>query len=224
MGYIMENKVTESNWRFERKFALSPNEFLQFEKQLLLSDMSVLYPTRQINNCYLDSTFNNAYKESIEGFSEKIKTRLRWYDNLFGVKTPTLELKIKQNQSNKKELFKLFETNISKQTNWEDYIENIRNYLVESHSHYLNEDLRPVLINTYKREYYANFDKTFRLTVDRDMKFISPLGFLKNTMPIQVEKIIIELKSENSKLLSGFPILNNLGKFSKFTTGVFLVH
>ena len=36
-----------------------------------------------------------------------------------------------------------------------------------------------------------------------------------------IEKYIIELKFNNSELLSNFLLLNNLGKFSKYTTGVF---
>jgi SPX domain protein involved in polyphosphate accumulation len=220
----MENKVTEGNWRFERKFALSTFEFLQFEKQLMLSDIQILYPSRTINNCYLDTTNNNAYEESIEGYSEKMKTRVRWYGDLFGTKTPTLELKIKQNQSNKKELFKLFEVDIQKQMDWDSYAEDVMKYLAETHNFQLNEDLSPVLINTYERAYYTNFRKTFRLTVDSDLQFISPKGVFKKNKPITIERKIIELKFDNSELLTDFPLLSNLGKFSKFTTGIQLLN
>jgi len=220
----MGKKVSEGNWRFERKFSLSSFEFIQFEKQLMISDIQVLYPNRTINNCYFDTINHNAYEESIEGYSEKIKTRIRWYGDLFGIKTPTLELKIKQNQSNKKELFKLFEVDIQKQIDWGNYSKKVINYLDSTHNLQLNEGLSPVLINTYKRAYYTNFRKSFRLTVDSDLKFISPKGTFKNNKPITIERKIIELKFDNSELLTDFPLLSNLGKFSKFTTGIQLLN
>lgn len=218
----MGKKVYENKWRFERKFALSPMEFLQFEKQLLLSDLDVLYPDRKINNCYLDDVRYNSYNESIEGLAEKMKLRIRWYGELFSETQPNLEFKIKQNNSNRKETFKLGNVVFDASFNWFDYVNNLREELLIKHKFNLGDQFFPVLINSYERSYYGNFDHTFRLTVDRNLTFMSPEHTLGKWNSHLVEKRIVELKFHNSQILTDFPLLSNLGKFSKYTTGILL--
>ena len=219
----MAKKVDNTAWRFERKYQLSLEEYLQFEKLMMLSDMQTLHPDRQINNCYFDNITNNAYTESVEGYSEKMKVRIRWYGDLFNTVTPVLEFKLKQNHSNKKETFKLFKTTINDTFDWENYIKEVQQYLIETHSLTILNRFEPVLINSYKRSYFSNFEKTFRLTIDRNLKFISPSNRLSYKSPQAVDTYIIELKFNNMELMRSFPVLKNLGKFSKFTTGVQLV-
>ena len=220
---IKSNEV-KNNWRFERKFSLSYTEYLQFEKMMLISDLELLHPDRKINNCYLDTIGNSAVTESIEGYSEKMKTRFRWYGEFYQNTTPRLEFKLKQNASNKKEVYKLSEVLIDSNFDWKSYIQDIRVYLLNSHKFYLPDGLRPVLLNSYERSYYTNFDKSFRLTIDKNLKFSSPNGIVRNHRPYQIDRVIIELKSKNSDPLNNFSILKNLGKFSKFTTGIQIVN
>lgn len=219
----MGKKADNNAWRFERKYELSLKEYLQFEKLLLLSDMRTLYPDRQINNCYFDSITNNAYTESVEGYSEKMKVRVRWYGELWRTVAPVLEFKLKQNHSNKKETFKLPEITLNNAFDWENYAQDILEYMFETHNMTILNRLEPVLINTYKRSYYSNFDKTFRLTVDRELKFMSPANKLSHKLPQEVGSYIIELKSNNENLIKNFPLAKNLGKFSKFATGRLLI-
>lgn len=220
----MERKVSESNWRFERKYSLSASEFLQFEKLLLLSDLEELHANRSINNCYLDDVKQSAYTESIEGYSEKAKSRFRWYGDFFQTAKPTLEFKLKQNNSNRKELFKLFDTRIHEQIDWNEFTQEARKYIKEHYSFEVSERLAPVLLNSYERSYYSNFEKTYRLTVDKNLKFFSPNGALKNKQTYTIDRFIIELKFDNVRNISNFGLLKNLGKFSKFTTGVSLIN
>lgn len=219
----MAKAVDKKPWRFERKYQLSPEEYLQFEKLMMLSDLQTLHADRQINNCYFDNITNNAYTESVEGYSEKMKVRIRWYGDLFNTVVPTLEFKLKQNNSNKKETYKLFKTTFDDSFNWKDYIHEVQNYIFEKHNSTILNRLEPVLINTYKRSYFSNFEKTFRLTIDRNLKFISPSNRLSHKSPQTVDSYIIELKFNNKELINSFPVVKNLGKFSKFTTGVQLV-
>jgi hypothetical protein len=221
----MAKKLDDKNaWRFERKYELSLQEFIQFEKLILLSDLSTLHPDRQINNCYFDSITNNAYTESVEGYSEKMKVRVRWYGALFNTVKPILEFKLKQNHSNKKESFKLFQTTINQDFNWKDYAKEVQKYIHETYNLTILNRLEPALINTYKRSYYSNFDKSFRLTVDSKLKFISPKNKLSYKSPQEIGSYIIELKSNNENLIRNFPVAKNLGKFSKFATGLQLIH
>lgn len=223
MELNMEKKASNSPWRFERKYQLSPYEYLQFEKLMMLSDIKKLHPDRQINNCYLDSINNNSYTESIEGYSEKMKVRIRWYGELFATTKPVLEFKLKQNNSNKKETFKLFKTTINQSFNWVDYAQKVEEYLSKNFDSIIINRSKPVLINTYKRSYFSNFEKTFRLTIDRELKFLSPNNKLDYNHPKKIDSYIIELKFSNEDLISSFPVFKNLGKFSKFTTGLKLI-
>jgi hypothetical protein len=77
--------------------------------------------------------------------------------------------------------------------------------------------LEPILINTHKRSYFSKFEKTLRLTIDRELKFISPSNKLSYQSPRTVD-------SYNENLIRSFPVNKNLEKFYKFTTGVRLVH
>ena len=224
MVLSMEKKQSEGKWRFERKFMLSASEYIQFEKLLLLSDLQELYAKRSINNCYLDDVKHSAFTESIEGYAEKTKTRLRWYGNFFSKTTPTLEFKLKQNNSNRKELFKLYDTDIHEEINWFDYTYDLRQYVLDKHKFSVSERLKPVLLNSYDRYYYTNFEKSFRLTVDENLRFSSPIGVFRNQQPYRIDKYIVELKFNNDKNINSFSILKNLGKFSKFTTGISLIN
>jgi SPX domain protein involved in polyphosphate accumulation len=220
----MGKRASDNKWRFERKFALTPFEFLQFEKQLMLSDLETLHPDRKINNCYMDDVKYNSYLQSLEGYSEKMKVRIRWYGDLLSKVTPKLEFKIKQNNSNRKELYKLFEVHYHEDFNWIQYVHEVKKYLLEKHRLYLADKFQPVLINSYHRAYFSNFDKSFRLTVDSNLKFMSPDVTLQAWNTHTIDKYIVELKFNNAKILTDFPLLMNLGKFSKFYTGVYLNH
>lgn len=224
MERSMGKKVKDGPWRFERKYQLSPAEFLQFEKLMMLSDLRTLHPVRQINNCYFDSVKNEAYIESVEGYSQKMKVRIRWYGELFHTVTPVLEFKLKQNHSNKKETFKLFETTIDENLDWDTYTEKVQRYIFDNYKITILNRFEPILINSYKRSYYTNFQKTFRLTIDHDLTFISPKNKISYKSPRQIDNYIIELKSKNENMIKNFPIVKNLGKFSKFTTGRDLIH
>ena len=220
----MERKASKNNWRFERKYALSTLEFIQFEKLLMLSDLDELHAKRSINNCYFDDIKHSAYTESIEGYTEKAKSRIRWYGDFFQSTKPTLEFKLKQNNSNRKELFKLFQTDIHPNINWKDFMSKTRSCVLENYQFQVSEKLDPVLLNSYDRCYYSNFKKTFRLTVDENLQFFSPNGILKNQQAYKIDRFIIELKFNNVENISNFALLKNLGKFSKFTTGVSLIN
>lgn len=220
----MAKRVNDSPWRFERKYQLSPQEFIQFEKLMMLSDLKTLHPDRQINNCYFDSVKNDAYNESVEGYSQKMKVRIRWYGDLFNKVTPILEFKLKQNHSNKKEAFKLFETIIDGNKNWNVYSKDVQRYILDKYNITILNRFEPILINSYKRSYFSNFQKTFRLTIDHDLTFISPTDKMSYKSPRTIDSYIIELKSKNEDLIKNFPIVKNLGKFSKFTTGRDLIH
>ena len=95
--------------RFERKF------IIPYEKKNLLDyflkihplNIQKLFDDRVINNIYLDDLNFNFFKDNIDGISDRIKIRVRWYGKTFGeVKNPKLEFKIKQNTLGEKNFIK----------------------------------------------------------------------------------------------------------------------
>ena len=85
---IKELKLIEN--RFERKYTLLAGENWKFQNYLLSNGFIRTFDTRLVNSIYYDNDEKRFFHENIDGVSERIKTRLRWYNNDFTVK---LELK-----------------------------------------------------------------------------------------------------------------------------------
>ena len=82
--------------RFERKF------IIPYEKKNLLDyflkihplNIQKLFDDRVINNIYLDDLNFNFFKDNIDGISDRIKIRVRWYGKtLEKLRTQNLNLK-----------------------------------------------------------------------------------------------------------------------------------
>ena len=91
--------------RFERKFIIPYNKKNLLDYFLKIHPLNIkkLYDNRVINNIYLDDLNFKFFKDNIDGISDRIKIRIRWYGETFGeIKNSKLEFKIKQNTLGKK--------------------------------------------------------------------------------------------------------------------------
>ena len=160
-------------------------------------------------------------------YQKRLKTRIRWYGNTFGkVSHPSLEFKLKVIHQIGKLVFALPEINITKGygiNNLQKTISNanipepIKNYIFS---------LSPVLLNSYKREYYLSANAHYRLTIDENLisyKLRHHSNSFVNRSPASI-KNILELKyackyDENSHaVINAFPI--RLSKSSKYVEGM----
>ena len=178
-----------------------------------------------MNNIYYDShTFEN-YRNNIEGQTNRLKVRIRWYGNLFGnIKNPTLEIKIKKGVLGKKIFINLPNFFLDKKTDLLDLIHsNIKLFKSELVDF---KCLYPVLLNQYSRQYFISSDNNFRITIDNNLLFINIFEH-KNSFEKSCQirdAIILELKynpdfqTQANNITQSFPF--RISKSSKYVTGI----
>ena len=229
----MESKMKKSNfkvsdYRYERKFFITELSKYEVESIVKLHPaiFSEIFHQRYVNNIYFDSfSFINFY-ENVEVATDRMKIRVRWYDNLFGdIEKPTLELKIKKGLLGKKISIPVQPFKFTTDTIISDILNSIKDISQES----LNIDfnsLKPSLLNRYSRNYYQSCNGHNRITIDSDQSFYQineQNNFFINQISDNSE-VILELKydqdydSEASHITSKFPF--RITKSSKYVSGV----
>jgi SPX domain protein involved in polyphosphate accumulation len=218
-----------NNFRYERKFLISHFSHSEIEQIIKFHPacFSRLFPQRSINNIYFDTFGFEHYFENVEGDTDRIKMRIRWYGDTFGeIRKPKLEYKIKKGLLGRKETFDLnpflLDKNFSKDViikalDRPDIPNRVRNELMS---------VQPSLLNSYKRNYFLSANKKFRVTVDHDMSYhrISYGGNNFITRSTEFDRAVMELKynrenEEEAKQVGAmFPF--TLTKNSKYLRGV----
>jgi len=166
--------LSPANFRYERKFLISELSKYEIESIVRLhpSAFSEIYHPRFVNNIYFDSVGMLAYQDNLIGISDRLKVRIRWYGELFGlIEEPVLELKIKKGFLGRKLRFPLasfqLDSGYSLQSQQDifaeaDVSEIVRDYL---------KSLKFAPLNRYQRKYFQSTDHKFRITLDSDMEF-----------------------------------------------------
>ena len=96
--------------RYERKFIIpySKKNLLDYFLRVHPLNIKKLFNDRIINNIYFDDINFKFFKENVDGISDRIKIRVRWYGNTFGeIENSKLEFKIKQNNLGEKKFYKM---------------------------------------------------------------------------------------------------------------------
>ena len=191
------------SFRFERKFHIDSLDLHQVE--IMLKEHSFMfsevYYERMVNNIYFDTVDFQHYFENINGVSRRLKVRIRWYGNLFGIiHHPTLELKLKHNHHVGKLLYPLKSFTLD-----EDFSINKARLLFQEsnltrHSLEYLKTLEFSLLNSYRRKYFLSANKKYRVTLDTNLRMhkINPHSnnFLFKTVASQ--SVIFELKYNQS--------------------------
>ena len=219
------NILNISDFRFERKFFITRLNFNEVKNCVKLHPhiFNSVYSQRFINNIYFDSHNYNNYIENVEGSSDRLKVRIRWYGDLFGkIKSPVLEIKIKNGLLGKKKSLKITSFDFNSRTDISNILEKIDN----SQLNIDLKSLKPTLLNRYSRIYFQSIDKRFRITIDNKQEFYSIKN--KNNMFLKSIKdfnsVILELKyqeeydNEANFITNKFPF--RLSKSSKYVNGI----
>lgn len=225
----MNTKLPTREYRYERKFFVDELEAPQVIGLLKQHPamFSEIYPPRYINNIYMDSPWMENYFDNVAGLTERRKARLRWYHNLFRqVYAPLLEFKIKRGLVGTKAQYPFpafsfgsgFTENEFTQIIQEaELTQDIKDHLLS---------LEPVLVNRYKRWYFATPDRSFRVTVDSGLTFYH-LNKLSNRFlykQVNHRSIVVELKYQveddvqASSITGGFPF--RMTRSSKYVQGI----
>jgi SPX domain protein involved in polyphosphate accumulation len=222
---VTTNKSEEL--RYERKFLITDFSVKDVEQMIKLhpARFSEIYYERVINNIYLDTLGFSNYYDNVEGETERLKARIRWYGELFGtIENPVLEFKIKKGLLGKKESYPLLpfvmDTNFSK--------EQVKQAISATPPQIrdLINSLKPALLNRYTRKYFISADGQFRITIDSRLTFYR-IGYVGNTFlnkSVDYKTTVLELKYDSSMEVEAKQIGNMfpfaLTKSSKYLQGI----
>ena len=230
------NKPVLNNYRFEKKFII-PERLTPSIEEVVKSNsalMRKIFCPRFINNIYFDNSRFKFFFENIDGVSERMKTRIRWYGNLKGkIKKPVLEFKQKHGLTGSKTYIALPSFDL-KDIYCQSFLYSLfKKSNLDMRKKDLMLSLKPTLINRYQRKYFLSFDQKFRVTLDHQLEYfpvsspeqLSTKG-LKDSLSMIMElkyAPIYQLESanitqefpfrviKNSKYVRGVQILYNLG-------------
>jgi len=219
--------------RYEKKFIISNLNFHEIQDLVKCNPFifKEIFYERNVNNIYFDSLDLKNYRENINGDSQRIKIRIRWYGKIFGeIKKPVLELKIKKNELGDKLSFPLKPFNLDKKFSNERLQDifrksNLPGWLIEKLKFY-----SPSLLNSYKRRYFMSANKKYRITLDRDLFFckIRNKNNSFNHKETNRTDCILELKYNSKNYLSAHNITQHfpfrLTASSKYVCGIDLVN
>ena len=78
--------LNPKKFRYERKFLVE--ELGKKEALFVIKEnpamFSEIFHERRINNIYFDSSNMESYHDNVMGNSQRVKIRIRWYNDLFG--------------------------------------------------------------------------------------------------------------------------------------------
>lgn len=209
----------QNKYRYERKYLIKRKELNEFYKDLFSAGFYRLFPDREVNNIYFDDFLFNSLNENINGNSSRKKYRVRWYGTPNLESRKYFEIKVKSENTNFKENFELGALKIDQP--YESSLKLVHQRMINILPFEKGvKNLKPTLINNYKRSYFFNEYHGVRLTIDFEVKSTSLLSNRSN----EFEDIIIEIKynkENNFQMLDEFRI--HLSKNSKYVNGIMSV-
>jgi SPX domain protein involved in polyphosphate accumulation len=213
--------------RFEKKFFIENN--LEMNCNLIIKKNSglfrELYPPRTICNIYFDDHKRSLYWANVDGLSERLKVRVRWYGDLYSnIAKPVLEIKVKKGELGIKHSYPLKGFSFNSDLSMESFKRSLFDSELPDHLKEYLKSLSPSLINSYEREYFISREREVRLTLDKNLTFVNVISSRHRIDNTEVR--IIELKYLNSesqisyvkKITNDFPF--RLSRFSKYVTGI----
>ena len=168
-GSILGSRGSNSLYRYELKFKINSYSKAIFKKRIniISANFKKAFPSRFINNVYLDSFNYDNYDDNINGEQVRKKIRIRWYGDLFGKINPSLEIKERKGSLIKKTVqdFPSFYLNKNKSLNG---LHKIIKY------NFKTTNQTPSIINRYRREYFISKNNRFRITLDDRQMIANP--------------------------------------------------
>ena len=199
--------------RLEKKFVYENGD--ESYKFFLISGMfRKTFPKRVVNSIYFDTDIYQDVWDNINGFGNRKKIRIRWYNNLNNSKV-FLEVKKKIGFVTQKKVEEL--GNFKNLDELYFFIKEEK-YIKTNLLFSKKINLKKTLLIQYQRNYYELPDKKLRVTVDNNLKIYQ--NFSSNF--INIDKTIIELKYDvkHSSFVNNFIKKNYLSnrnqKFSKY--------
>ena len=182
-------------------------------------------PPRQVNNIYFDTYNYKNYIDNVNGNTDRIKVRIRWYGDMFGyIAKPVLELKIKRGLLGKKISTPINSFTLDDKTSIQTIIQHLADSDISNLVDF--QSLMPTLLNQYSRNYYLSSNGKYRITLDTVLKYYA-INAYDNTFldhNTDSDSVILELKYDKESDSSSDIISNyfpfRMTKSSKYVTGI----
>jgi SPX domain protein involved in polyphosphate accumulation len=226
----MIKSITEGNvnFRCEEKYISPANKYAEVIQSIKnhSANFKEVYYTRQINNIYLDSAQLKNFYEHVNGSTERVKIRIRWYgDEYGGIANPQLEFKYKNNKYGTKVRCSIDDFHLPSKFNTRKILDLIKT--ADDPQLHMSQliSLRPTVFNLYTRSYFQSFDENFIITVDRDLSYSRiQSNFVNLNNRFDDRRIIIELKYDKDLQKDSFLIKSelpwSLSRNSKYVSGI----
>ena len=224
-----EMLIGDDEWRFEIKYPLKDFEETSVRSRILNNPAGFRspYPPRTVNNIYFDSEDQLAVRANLGGLGERSKVRLRWYGDPGSIKGPVLEIKIKSRGAGNKLRIPIDPDLNLTPLSWQEIHQVLLDHSDPTVRQYLDSSRRPMMFNSYSREYYESFDHKVRATIDTNIRSASQYNTatprLEFMIPVK-RTIVVELKAsveEERKLRQVSGSLGwRAGRHSKYANGV----
>jgi SPX domain protein involved in polyphosphate accumulation len=208
--------TSEFKYRYELKYPVDPDRIdsLYWTLKTHSAGFRLKHPDRKINNIYFDNVMFNYATDNLFGISDRIKYRYRWYNGIENFSKGILEKKIKKNALGSKAYHDpgAFDNPVSLAEWVKDNIPD--------------KVLNPSLVNSYLRSYYLDYTGRFRLTLDRELRYVLPSedGNFDSNRMISDKRIIVEIKFDQAHADQFDAIMHDwpfrLSKHSKYVTGL----
>ena len=200
--------------RYERKYRISGQHFDQVHHHIMSNPAAFKksYPDRYVNSIYFDTNDFRFYHENVQGVSNRVKYRIRWYgEDMHDIKNPIIEKKIKSNMLGKKEYMSL-----------DDYQLELSLQSFQSIDILNDKYLIPITLVRYRRTYLESFDQSIRATIDQNLSYFPLNSGFSGANVSSDSAIILEIKyDENLSDDVGFCLQSipyRMTKNSKYVT------
>jgi SPX domain protein involved in polyphosphate accumulation len=184
------------NKRIERKWVFNKADHILVLNLLLRSNFFFKnqYPPRKINSIYFDNNNLSNITQNLDGISNRVKYRVRWYGKVDNLIKPNFEIKKKKNFETQKKTIPLKNFNNINYNN-----EKNLNYLTEfiNNKIVFNRKLLPTLLVCYNRNYLISSNNLIRATIDYEIKSQKLLNF-KNDFFCNFKGVILEFKYDSN--------------------------
>ena len=218
--------------RTEKKYTFNQVDKNSVRDWLLGSALGFkeVFYKREVNSLYFDSHDHFCYEENLSGVSKRCKARLRWYKDIDLLSSKvTFEMQVKSNSFGNKlsHQFNFKDLNITSSSH--DLIIQLRNLLPNDILPYFDTFTEPSLLVSYQREYYEDFQKKVRVTLDDEIMFSKPsyenLFSIHSNQKVIMNHGVLEVKIENASEAEWKKMFfsNNLiraGRHSKYAIGI----
>ena len=206
--------------RIEKKFIYNEDdEYFNFF--LMNALFKKMYNTRIVNSIYFDTSSHKNVWDNINGFSNRKKIRVRWYNKIKNSDV-FIEIKEKKNFVTKKKVQKLGKFSTLDELNLYFKSDVFLNHeYFDLHKENLNQTIQI----QYEREYYISTNNKLRITIDRKIKISKD----QKTM-LQLDDVILEIKYNISdsdyvnQLILNHKLNNRNRKYSKYVNSFLILN